>query len=69
MAYVGNYALFPGTIVGTTMGICNIFSRISTIFAPYVAELNPEYISQIVFCVFMFCALVGSIFIKPYQED
>lgn len=45
VSYVGNYALFPSSIVGTTMGICNIFSRVSTIFAPYVAELKPDTVS------------------------
>ena len=60
VAYVGNYSLFPGSIVGTTMGICNIFSRISTIFAPYVAELKPEWISQVIFCIVMLLALVAS---------
>jgi len=42
VSYVGNYKMFPASIVGTTMGICNIFSRVSTIFAPYVAEIDPE---------------------------
>ena len=45
VAYVGNYSLFPTSIVGTTMGICNIFSRVSTIFAPYVAEVKPDSVS------------------------
>ena len=69
VSYVGNYALFPASIVGTTMGICNIFSRVSTIFAPYVAEMDPEYVSQIIFCVFMLIALIASIMIKPYEEE
>jgi len=42
---VGNYQLFPVTIVATTMGICNSFSRICTIFAPYVAEFKPDEVA------------------------
>ena len=42
VAYVGNYALFPVNMVATTMGICNIVSRVATIFAPYIAENGNE---------------------------
>ena len=65
VSYVGNYSLFPASIVGTTMGICNIFSRISTIFAPYVAEVKPDTVSQIIFCIIMLAALIASFMIKP----
>ena len=68
VAYVGNYSLFPGTIVATTMGICNIFSRISTIFAPYVAEVKPDTTSQVIFCVIMAMALVSSFAIQVMKK-
>lgn len=60
-SYVGNYALFPSNIVGTTMGVCNLISRIATIFAPYVAELHPDAISQVIFCVVVLAALIASV--------
>lgn len=33
------------------MGVCNIVSRVATVFAPYLAELKPDAISQGVFCL------------------
>ena len=48
IAYIGNYYLFPSSIVATSFGICNIFARMSSIGSPFVAEL-PGNISKIVF--------------------
>ena len=42
IAFIGTYHLFPPSIIGTAFGICGVFGRVSTIFAPYVAELKPE---------------------------
>ena len=41
IAYIGNILLFPVTIVASTYGVCGIFARVSTIFAPFIAELKP----------------------------
>jgi hypothetical protein len=64
LAYLGNVMLFPTVIVSTSFGICNIFSRVSTITAPFVAELKPESISKWVFCGFVIVATLASLLIK-----
>lgn len=59
VAFVSNQQLFPVSFVATSMGYCNIFSNVGTIFAPYVAELKPESISKHMFvtlCVFALLA-------------
>ena len=64
IAYIGNYYLFPSSIVATSFGICNIFARISSIGSPFVAELKPDKISKIAFssvvalAFFVTCAIV-----------
>ena len=58
MAYLGNILIFPTTLVATSFGVCNIFARLGTIFAPFVAELKPETISQWVFTVLMLFSMV-----------
>ena len=64
LAYLANSMLFPTVIVSTSFGVCNVFSRIATIFAPYVAELDPPTISYWVFCSIVLVALIASITIK-----
>ena len=44
-AHLANYQIFPVGIVATVFGICNIVSRISTIFASFIGELKPDSIS------------------------
>jgi len=40
IVYLGNGVLFPTLFTATSMGICNIFARIATIAAPFVAEID-----------------------------
>jgi len=40
VVYLGNGVLFPTLFAATSMGICNIFARIATIGAPFVAEID-----------------------------
>jgi len=44
-AYLANYQVFPVTIVATAFGLCNVVARVSTIFAPFIAELKPDSIA------------------------
>ena len=60
VAYVGNIALFPVSIVATSFGICNVVARTAASFAPYLAEIKPSYISLIVFLVISLVALFAS---------
>ena len=32
--YIGNAILFPEILIGASLGLCNLFSRIATILAP-----------------------------------
>lgn len=64
IAYIGNVMLFPTTIVASTYGICNIFSRVSTIFAPYIAEIEPITVSQWIFVGTCMMAFAASLSIK-----
>ena len=57
-AYCANTIVFPVSVVATTYGICNFFSRVLTIGAPYVAELTPDWIPKMVFCVVVAIAFV-----------
>merc|ERR1711988_1316465 len=45
-AYLANYQVFPVQIVATAFGLCNIVARVTTILAPYIAELKPDSIAQ-----------------------
>jgi len=51
ICYASNIMLFPVSIVASVFGACNVFSRIATVLAPYVAEIKPEVISEWVFVV------------------
>jgi hypothetical protein len=64
MAYLGNPMLFPTEVLSISFGACNIFARVSTILAPFVAELKPEVISQWIFCSVVMLALLASFLLK-----
>jgi hypothetical protein len=57
MAYLGNSILFPTEVLSISFGACNLFARVSTILAPFVAELKPEAVSQRIFCTIVMLAL------------
>ena len=69
MAYLGNQKLFPTLIVTTSFGVCNIFARVSTIFATYLAEIKPETISEWVYCFITLFAFFVSFMIKEPKEE
>ena len=68
-AYLTNYQLFPVSIVATVFGICNIFARIATMFTPYIAELKPDSISQVMFICLMMVGWVANFFIVHDDKD
>ena len=43
IVYVCNSDVFPTLFCSTAIGICNFASRLLTIFAPQVAEVNPPF--------------------------
>ena len=60
-AHLANYQIFPVSIVATVFGICNIVSRISTIFASFIGELKPDSISQSIFVGVMILTSITSL--------
>lgn len=60
VAYCANNLVFPVSIVVTTYGICNFIARVATMSAPYVAEMYPEWIPKMIFCIVVFVAFVAA---------
>ena len=58
LAYIGNVYLFPLPLVATSFAICNICCRSITILAPYIAEIDPVWISEWVFIIIMLLCMV-----------
>jgi hypothetical protein len=69
IAFLGNKLLFPTSSVATSYGICNTFARTLTIFAPFVAELKPEAISEWTFLTVCGLALLASLSIIAPKEE
>lgn len=68
-AHLANYQIFPVGIVATVFGICNIVSRVSTIFSSYVGELKPDSISQSIFVgVMLITTLTSLAIIEPGER-
>ena len=63
-AYCANILVFPVSMVATTLGLCNFLSRLGTIFAPYVAEITPEWIPKVIFCIVVGAALIAATFLR-----
>ena len=66
---MANYYLFPSSIVGTSFGICNIFTRIVNIAVPIVAEMKPDSIGQWVFIIVMATVLMITFCIIDKKEE
>jgi hypothetical protein len=64
IAYIGNTEIFPISVVATSFGVCNLISRLATIFSPFVAELQPESISQWVFNAVLILAFSMMLLVK-----
>lgn len=64
LAYLGNMLLFPTSLVASSYGICNLFARAGTIFAPFIAELKPESIAQFIFLIIIGLSLLAAQLIR-----
>lgn len=60
--------LFPTALLASSYGICNLFARSGTIFAPFVAELKPDTIAQLVFMGIIGLSLMSSQMIRTPQS-
>ena len=61
--FLGNLELFPIVFATTTLGVCNVASRLVTIIAPLMAEV-PEPIPQSTLFGISFIAMIISFFLK-----
>ena len=48
--YLAN-GLFPPIYSSTTFGMFNFFARLTAMFAPMVAELQPKFVPMTIFCI------------------
>jgi Na+/melibiose symporter-like transporter len=68
LIYTGNSFFFSSDIASTCIGICNIFCRVGSIFAPVIAEM-PRPQPLIILAVLSFASVVSAFFVKIYEED
>ena len=66
LAYFGNSEYFPAEFMSTVFGLCNIFARTSTIFAPMVAEVLSQPILLIT--VLTITSSLCSILLRPPEK-
>ena len=66
--YIGHMDLFPVVFSSTSMGICNVFARFTTVFAPIVANVD-EPTPEIIFTTLTFIAAGLSLFIRPKTDN
>ncbi len=63
IVYLANAQIFPAIFAGTAFGICNIGAKLATIFAPYMAEVDPP-VPMIVFTILASIAAFLALFIR-----
>jgi hypothetical protein len=63
LCYIINAEYFPSVVSSRIFGICNIFSRISTILSPLIAELKAP-IPMVVYSLVCLINMVCSMFLK-----
>jgi hypothetical protein len=67
LCYIINAEYFPAVVCSRVFGICNIFSRISTVLAPLIAEISPP-IPMIVYILICFASMCASFFLRRNEE-
>ncbi len=68
ICYLGNSFLFPAIFAGTAFGFCNAGAKISTIFSPLLAEVEPP-IPMIVLSILTSSGAISSLFLKSAPES
>lgn len=67
LCYIINAEYFPAVVCSRVFGICNIFSRISTVLAPLIAEISPP-IPMVVYIFICFVSMAASAFLRRNEE-
>ncbi|CAI2386847.1 unnamed protein product [Moneuplotes crassus] len=65
-SYFGNQEYFESHYLSTVFGICNVFARSSTIFAPIVVEMIPQPI--VLITIFTLASAITSTVLKRQTE-
>jgi hypothetical protein len=68
LLYVGNFLLFPVSMLATSLGICNLFSRFFTVPSSYVAEFKPEFMPMTFYVAFNLFCLVLTLSLRIPEE-
>ena len=67
--YVINTNLFPTHFLSTSLGICNIFSRTLTLFAPMLAEMEDLTIPMYSLILFSFSGCLFTFLLKTPESQ
>ena len=67
LCYIINAEYFPSIVCARVFGICNIFSRISTILSPLIAEVTPP-IPMIIYVLICTISMVASMFLTKAED-
>ena len=67
LCYIINAEYFPSIVCARVFGICNIFSRISTIMSPLIAEVTPP-IPMIIYVLICTISMVASMFLTKAED-
>lgn len=67
LCYIINAEYFPSVVCSRIFGICNIFSRVSTILSPLIAEVTPP-IPMIVYVTICSISMLASAFLTKTEE-
>lgn len=67
LCYIINAEYFPSIVCSRVFGICNIFSRISTILSPLIAEVTPP-IPMIIYVLICSVSMIASMFLRKAED-
>lgn len=67
LCYIINAEYFPAVVCSRIFGICNIFSRVSTIMSPLIAEVTPP-IPMVVYITVCLISTFASAFLTKSEE-
>lgn len=67
LCYIITSDYFPSIVSSQVFGICNVFSRFSTILSPMIAELDPP-VPMIIYCLVCVVSMTVSCFLTKNEE-
>jgi Na+/melibiose symporter-like transporter len=67
LCYIITADYFPSIVSSQVFGLCNVFSRFSTIMSPLIAEIDPP-VPMIIYCLICMVSMVVSLFLTKNEE-